>query len=133
MLPESLIYSESSLHAGPLPSPDIFLKYGAILSDAPERILKMAEVEQAHRHNMESWIVKGDVSRSFLGVVCAFAIVIYTLYLGTSLIYAGHVWQGSIFAGTGLVALAAAFIYGTRSRKEEPEQSNQPNQKENSV
>jgi uncharacterized membrane protein len=118
---EALIYAQTSLHTGPLPSPELFARYGEVLPEAPERILKMAENEQGHRHNIEKWIVRGDTIRSYLGVICAFAIVIYTLYLGTNLIYAGHVWQGSIFAGTGLVALAAAFIYGTRAQKEAQE------------
>ncbi|MGH9802286.1 MAG: hypothetical protein ACRD82_18130 [Blastocatellia bacterium] len=93
--------------------------------------LQMAESEQQHRHSIERWIVKGDAIRAFLGVVCAFSIVIYTLYLGTNLIYAGHVWQGSIFAGTGLVALAAAFIYGTRARKESQESQEDKNKGHN--
>lgn len=50
------ILSERSW-SGALPRPEDFAKYADIVPDAPERILRMAEIEQQHRINMEQQIV----------------------------------------------------------------------------
>lgn len=40
-------------HSGPLPAPDDFEHYDRVVPGAAERILAMAETQQAHRHKQE--------------------------------------------------------------------------------
>jgi uncharacterized membrane protein len=115
-------------YSGILPPADMLVKYGDVVPDAPERILRMAEQQSEHRRKLEAWAVKGDMIRSFLGVACAFAIVVFTLYIGKLLIQADHPVGGYIFGGLGLASLVATFIYGTRSRREERVRRDQKSQ-----
>lgn len=82
----------------------------------------MAETEAANRQHIERWIVKGDVIRSIVGVLCAFTMGVLTLCLGAYLVLQNHDVAGTLFAGAGLTSLVSAFIYGTRylrSRQED--------------
>jgi len=87
----------------------------------------MAEKQSIHRQCIEKWAVIGGTILSHFGVLCALIIALATLYFGSNLIQAGHVISGSIFAGSGLVGLVAAFIYGTRSRRQERMRRDQQN------
>jgi Ca2+/H+ antiporter len=79
----------------------------------------MAENQSLHRQHLEKWAVIGGTILSYFGVACALIIALFTIYSGSNLIYKGNVVSGSIFAGIGLLGLVSAFIYGTRSRREE--------------
>ena len=79
----------------------------------------MAEKQSTHRQYIEKWAVIGGTILAYFGVKCAAVIAICTLFYGSKLILAGHVVSGTIFGGIGLVGIVGAFIYGTRSRKEE--------------
>ena len=53
-----------SVHSGPLPSPEDLAKYNMIVPDAAERLLCMAENQQAHRMELEKKVVSSDIQRS---------------------------------------------------------------------
>lgn len=118
---------EASAFSGPIPPPDLLDKYNQMIPDGADRILKMAEKQSIHRQCIEKWAVIGGTILSHFGVLCALIIALATLYFGSNLIQAGHVISGSIFAGSGLVGLVAAFIYGTRSRRQERMRRDQQN------
>ena len=113
--------------SGPIPHPDILLKYNGIIPDAADRILKMAEKQATHRQYIEKWAVISGSLLSPLGVICALIIALAGLYFGYYLIQGGRVLEGSIFAGGGVGSTVIAFIYGTRSRKEERLRRDQQN------
>lgn len=112
--------------SGPIPPPELLSKYGEIIPNGADRILSMAEKQSDHRQHVERWAVIGGTILSFFGVFCALIISLYILYLGYNLIIKGQVIPGSLFAGFGLTGLVAAFIYGTRSRREERLRRGQP-------
>jgi hypothetical protein len=87
----------------------------------------MAENQSAHRQYIEKWAVIGGTMLSYFGVLCAAVIALGTLYVGSQLILNGYIISGSTLGGGGLVGLVTAFIYGTRSRKEERQQREQRN------
>jgi len=90
-----------------------------MIPDGADRILKMAERQSTHRQYIEKWAVIGGTILSYLGVLCAAGIAFGALFFGSKLIQNGYVIPGSILGGGGLTGLVAAFIYGTRTRKEE--------------
>ena len=113
--------------SGPIPHPDLLDKYNQMIPNGADRILKMAENQSAHRQYIEKWAVVGGTILSYLGVLCAAGIALGALYIGSELIQNGHVIPGSVLGGGGLTGLVAAFIYGTRSRKEERDRRDQRN------
>ena len=113
--------------SGPIPPPELLAKYGEIIPNGADRILTMAENQSTHRQCIEKWAIIGGTILSYFGVLCAGIIAVGTLYFGSQLIREGHVVSGSIFAGSGLVGLVTAFIYGTRSRRQERLQRDQKN------
>jgi len=117
----------SSVYSGPIPPPDLLAKFGEIIPNGADRILKMAEEQSNHRRCIEKWAVIGGTILSYVGVGCAMIIAFGTLYFGSQLIREGHAIYGSVFAGSGLIGLVTAFIYGTRSRREERQRRDQRN------
>jgi uncharacterized membrane protein len=113
--------------SGPIPPPELLSKYGEIIPNGADRILKMAENQSTHRQCIEKWAVIGGTILSYFGVLCAGIIALGTLYFGSQLIREGHVISGSVFGGGGLVGLVTAFIYGTRARREERLRRDQQN------
>jgi len=118
---------ETMAFSGPIPPPELLSKYGEIIPNGADRILKMAENQSTHRQCIEKWAIIGGTILSYFGVLCAGIIALGTLYFGSQLIREGHVVSGSIFAGSGLVGLVTAFIYGTRSRRHERLRRDQQN------
>lgn len=98
-----------------------------MIPDGADRILKMAERQSAHRQYIEKWAVIGGTILSYFGVLCAACIALAALYLGYRLIKAGQVIPGAVLGGGGLTGLVTAFIYGTRSRREERQQRERQN------
>lgn len=117
--------SEARLHVGlrqstytsPLPSPDDLDRYAAHVPDAAERLLASGEREQAHRHRVESELVKTDADsmpRYFAGQRRAHVIglVLGLSYLG-AMVFA--ISQGYPLAGVGGATFGiAAVIWATR-------------------
>jgi uncharacterized membrane protein len=120
-------HGEASAFSGPIPPPDLLERYNQMIPDGANRILKMAENQSTHRQYIEKWAVIGGTILSYLGVLCAAGIALGSLYIGSKLIQSGYVIPGSLFGGGGLTGLVAAFIYGTRSRREERERRNRLN------
>ena len=123
----SKVVSRTESFVGPIPHPDLLDRYNQMIPDGANRILRMAENQSAHRQYIEKGAVIGGIILSYFGVLCAACIALGALYFGSKLIENGHVISGSILGGGGLTGLVAAFIYGTRSRREERERRDQKN------
>ena len=48
-------------YSGPIPPPHTLASYEEIQPGFADRIIKMAETETAHRHEMEEKALKGDI------------------------------------------------------------------------
>jgi uncharacterized membrane protein len=121
------IVAQHSTFSGPIPPPELLAKYAEIIPNGADRILIMAENQSTHRQHIEKWAVIGGTILSYVGVVCACVIALFVSYYGYQLISSNHVISGTIFAGFGLTGLVGAFIYGTRSRREERVRRDQQN------
>jgi uncharacterized membrane protein len=61
-----------TLHQGPLPRPEDFEAYEQVLRGAADRILRMAEKQAAHRQDLESRALKGDLMKEMMGTILAY-------------------------------------------------------------
>lgn len=98
--------ASTSLWRGPLPHPEDLRAYGEISPDLPDRIVRLTEREQLHRHGVDNRL---DRSRS-LGQIGALVLALLGIVFGFVLLLLGRTVEGSIFGGTPLVLLIGAFI-----------------------
>jgi uncharacterized membrane protein len=105
--------------SGPLPPPQALKAYDMVVPGAAERIISMAERQQAHRHGLEKIVIQGDTQRAFWGLVAGTVFAFGSLGAGTYLISNGREASGVALVGTTLVSVVGTFIYGTQSRKTE--------------
>jgi uncharacterized membrane protein len=96
-------------------------KFEQIIPGSADRILKQAEAQTQHRINMESKVVAADIFKSYLGLIFGFIIGLSGIGGGIYLATLGFDVFGPLLSGGTLVTIVTAFIYGTRSRKQERE------------
>lgn len=106
-----MLISQNSFR-GPLPPPSMLREYNEIVQNGAERIMARSEKEQAHRHDITSKAVKGNIDKDKRGQWMAFIVTMTILLIAT--IFA---WKGeTVFAGTlitiDLIGLASVFILG---------------------
>lgn len=111
----------TSVYTSPLPPADEMKKYESICKGTTDRILTMAEKQAEHRQNIEAIAVKASSERSILGVKYAYHIALAAFVLSGFCFYFDHVVAGGAIFGSTLVSIVTAFIYGTRSNRQERE------------
>jgi uncharacterized membrane protein len=109
----------TSMTSGPLPSAEQLGQYEVVSSGAADRIIRMAESQSSHRIDMERSWMKSKTRDSLLGIVSGFVISLVAILSGAYVVVCGHDWPGTIIGGSGIVGLAAVFVYGTRSSRRE--------------
>jgi uncharacterized membrane protein len=115
------VVTHQQSYSGPLPPPSVLQGYEQVQAGFAERVIAMAEKEQAHRHQLENKqqslegeAVTGLIEVDKRGQNYAFSLCL-TLILGSiGLIAAGHELSGSILAGSTVVGLAYVFITGKK-------------------
>lgn len=102
----------SQSFSGPLPPPQILEEYKSAGANIPDRIVKMAEKEQAHRHQLEEEASNVPLKRT--GQICALIIILAFLGCAVFLISRG-LWPFGIFFLSGpLLWLVHLFITGRK-------------------
>lgn len=95
---------------GPIPPPALLKQYNEIIPNAAERILKMAEGEQSHRHKSVEWMVKSSVIRRIMGLFFGVAIVSAILYESYVLAIANHDTLAGALVTVTIIGLAVIFV-----------------------
>ena len=111
--------SLSSTFSGPLPPPEVLIRYNDAVPDGAERIIALAERQAAHRMALESRVVDADIKRSNWGLVAGFVIALVGLVVSYLLVDRGNATAGVALGAVDLVGLVGAFVYGTVSRRGE--------------
>lgn len=113
-------------HTGPLPDPDDLRHYDRIIPDGANRIMKMAEREQEHRHAIETKhldvvesVSKNDYFSTRRGQ--NYGLLVCGLVLVTGLVFManGFPKTGAAIIMADLVGLVTVFIVGHRMRGNE--------------
>ena len=105
---------------GPLPSPVLLGQYDQVLPGLAETIVRMAEREQRHRHQMDKIEVSAPHELAKRGQWFGLSVVILMLGLAVNLAWLGHAVEAAIVAGVDLSVLVVAFIYGRRRDDDPP-------------
>ncbi|WP_370868052.1 DUF2335 domain-containing protein [Phaeovulum sp.] len=105
--------------SGALPRPEDFAKFGEIVPDAPERILRMAEKEQEHRIALESLIVPANNKAGQRGQWLGAGISVLALVLAVVAVYIGAPWQVAVaLVGVPVLSVARSLVTAFRSDNE---------------
>jgi uncharacterized membrane protein len=106
-------------YSGPLPPPEILAKFDQVLPGSAERIIAMAERNQAHRHTLEETVIPANVRNERRGQIIAGIIYLATLGCGTFLVYVGRDTAGLVTMLSTTVTFAGLFLYSRRKKEED--------------
>lgn len=106
-------------HIGPLPDVETLDGYARLIPDGAERIMQMAERQQAHRISLEDKVVSGQITQSNIGQWLAFFIGLAALGGAVYCIAIGAEIGGSVLGVGGITGLVTAFIQGRKSQEKE--------------
>lgn len=122
------ISQTTTRHSGPLPPARELADYKAIDPSFAERIMQMAEREQAARHAIPNDLMKREYTLKSRGQHYALALAVFILLFAGYLAYLGDTaMAGKVAIGTlvGIVGIfvvgKAADAYGERAADDKPE------------
>ncbi|MGY8684556.1 DUF2335 domain-containing protein [Bradyrhizobium sp. UFLA05-153] len=119
------VTTEMRAHRGPLPAVEDFKGYNEVCPGAAREILDMAVRQQGHAHWMDRYSARSEFWLPIAGIVATVVVVAGTLCIGTYLAMNNHENLAiGVFSGTGVVAIAGAFLQ--RKKTEEAEQQPEP-------
>lgn len=101
--------------SGPLPPAAELQKYEAVAPGVADRIIRMAEAEQAHRHRMDQKIFTHEARRSWGGLAMGGVIALSFFAGSVYLVATGEAVAGTILGTVDLVALVTVFVLGRRA------------------
>ena len=108
---------QQQITTGPLPPPEVLEGYDQIIPGAAERIVAMAEKEQAHSHQMEKDCIRFTVEEEKRGQRYGLAIAIIAITASLVVSFLGDPVTASVIGGTTVVGLTAAFVVGRKTLK----------------
>jgi len=107
-----------SFTSGPIPSASELAAYGAVLHDAPDRILAMAERQSAHRQGLEKHVVRSNVIKEYLGMAMGFILALVAMGTGAWLIHEGQDIAGWVALFAPLAGLVIMFVRRQSTQRE---------------
>jgi uncharacterized membrane protein len=116
-------FSASYHWSAPLPPPDVLARYNEAFPGCAERIVAMAEKQSAHRQNIESRVINGNIYSQKVGLWLGFVLAFVVISSGAWLVYDGRIAWGAGFIGIPLVALVSVFVLGKRDQNRQLRQS----------
>ncbi|MBA4155806.1 MAG: hypothetical protein CTY18_08490 [Methylomonas sp.] len=113
LLPESKvrqIAAKISSFSGPLPHPDIFKQYADVITDAPERILRVFEDDSKHSRDISIKALEAQVRDNRRAHWMAYSLVVFAFVLCFGLAWLGKDLLAGTVMGTTLVAIVIGFL-----------------------
>ena len=123
---KQLTQFQSLTFSGPLPPPQLLSQYNDVVPNGAERLMKMAEAQQAHRQDLEKTVVHGNVESEKRGQWMGLSISLVVIAAGTYLAATGHAITGGVFVGVDVVALASVFVFGKHVQRRELDKKKTP-------
>jgi uncharacterized membrane protein len=111
--------------SGPIPHPDILVKYNDAHPGAADRIIAMAEKQAAHRQELERTVVNTNCLTAKRGPIYGFIICMTAIGGGVYLIELGKSAAGLASIIGALASLSIVFIYGRTKQQQELKQKSE--------
>ncbi len=109
----------TSTTQGPIPSGAELQRYESVMPGAADRIFKMAETNQTHRHAIEAKVVDGNVTSQARGQLFAFILSLVIVAAGGVLLYLGKTSTGLWLILGDVSVIATVFIGGKLIQRKE--------------
>lgn len=106
----------AEIFEGPLPHPETLLRYKEVFSECPERIVQMAELQAAHRRDLEKRRQKSGIFTERLGMVLAFVLALTAVAGGLYLVAHDKELTGFATFFSSIVILAGLFVRESRKK-----------------
>jgi uncharacterized membrane protein len=123
---QELTVQSVRLEGGPLPAADVLGAYEAVMPGLADRIVRMAEREQAHVHGLESAEVEQPYKIARRGQVLGLmAVALFLIFAGILAVKGSPVAAAAV-ASVDIVAVLVVFITGASPAKEPAPSPDQP-------
>ncbi|MGH9691365.1 MAG: DUF2335 domain-containing protein [Candidatus Acidiferrales bacterium] len=113
------ITAHAAHFSGPIPPPDILIKYNEAVPGAADRIITMAENQSKHRQGLEKTVIDANCRAQRNGSILGFIICMTAILGGMFLVYSGKSAEGLASIIAPLVGLAGVFVVGKMRQKKE--------------
>lgn len=110
---------QQSKFQGPIPHPDIFKKYGEVVQDAPERILRVFEQDSAHARDIQNSALSAQKEDNRRVHWMAWSLIAGGYVLAALFAHWDKDWLAGIILTTTLAGTIAGFFQTKRSEKTE--------------
>jgi uncharacterized membrane protein len=108
---------------GPIPHPEILRMYGEVVPDAPERILKVFELDSQHTREMQMTALKAETARDIRAQWMAFIIIIAAIGLTAFAIKYGNS-ASAIIASLATLFLALRVLFFKKEKEPTKNETN---------
>jgi uncharacterized membrane protein len=116
------ITATAASFSGPLPPPEILVRYNEAVPGGAERILAMAERQSQHRQDLENRVIEANCRVQRTGPVYGFIICMTAILSGVYLVATGKNVAGIAAIVSSLASLATVFVIGKQKQKKELEE-----------
>ena len=111
---------------GPLPHPEIFRKYGEVISDAPERIMRVFEEDSAHLRDLQMGALNAQKADNRRVHWMAYSLIAGGYAMSALFAY----WDKEVLAGivltTTIIGTVTGFLQTQRDAQAETESKEPP-------
>lgn len=125
---------QESAYSGPIPPASEMAKYAEIMQDLPDRIMRMAEIDQTHLHQLEKQTIDAQVEdreaereQIRVGQYLGFSLAVIAIVGGVCAIILSSTWVGQgggvLISGGTLVALVNALMVTQNKQTPPPDAS----------
>lgn len=106
---------------GPVPHPDVLLKYDTVQPGLADRIVAMAEREQAHRHGIVDAAVQANIASDRRGQWMAFTLAALFMIVAVLIGVFASAAAGAILGGLDIATIIGLFLKRERDEKRNSE------------
>ena len=108
--------TQTESFSGPLPHPEILVRYDQAFPGCAERIVAMTEAQSTHRRSIESAVINANIRNERVGQILSFVLFLVGLIAGTFLLYNDKNTSGLIALVASLIGPAGLYIYSDRRK-----------------
>ena len=104
------IIAEKTAFIGPIPPPEMLIAYNKAHPKAADRILKMAEQNAQHRHEIEKRVVISQLRQAHLGQMLSASLSLCSILSGVVISLFSHVIYGIIVMSPGGIIIIISIV-----------------------